>query len=263
MKIACWNVNSVNARLPNVLDWLSRARPDVVCLQELKCEAHKFPSEEIEALGYNCLIHGQKSYNGVAILSKFPIEEERRALPFGDEESDEQSRYLESIISLPNGTAMRVICVYCPNGNPIDTPKFDYKLAWMDRLRNHVTNLLKFEEPMVICGDWNIIPRAEDCFDPKAWENDALFHPKSRQKWHELLNLGLTDAFMALDARGHQYTFWDYQGGAWPRNNGIHIDTLLLSPQAADKVRAIKIWRDEREAVKASDHVPVSADFEV
>jgi exodeoxyribonuclease-3 len=265
VRIACWNVNSINARLPNVLDWLKRAQPDIVCLQELKCETHKFPREDIEALGYNCLVHGQKSYNGVAILSKYPIEEERNSLPSfaeGEGEIDEQSRYLEGVVSLPNGCAMRVICVYCPNGNPIDTPKFDYKLAWMDRLRSHVIELLKHEEQLVILGDWNIIPRPEDCFDPKAWQNDALFHPRSRQKWHELLHLGLTDAFMALDARGHQYTFWDYQGGAWPRDNGIHIDTLLLSPQAADKVRAIKIWRDEREAQKASDHVPVSADFE-
>ncbi len=263
MKIACWNVNSINARLLNVLDWLKRANPDIVCLQELKCEDHKFPLEEIEALGYNCLINGQKSYNGVAILSKLPIQEERRTLP-GDE-ADEQARYLEAIISLKDGSAMRVISVYCPNGNPIipheDSPKFEYKLAWMDRLRDHITELLKYEEKMVVCGDWNIIPRPEDCYDPRAWEKDALFHPNSRAKWHELLNLGLTDSFMALDGRSEQYTFWDYQAGAWPRNNGIHIDTILCSPQAADSLVAHKIWRDERELTKASDHVPVWAEF--
>ncbi|MBN8647933.1 MAG: exodeoxyribonuclease III [Caulobacterales bacterium] len=259
MKIACFNVNSINARLLNVLDWLKNAQPGVVCLQELKCEEHKFPREEIEALGYNCLVHGQKSYNGVAILSKLPIEEERRALPLNEE--DEQSRFLEAIISAPNGKAIRVICVYCPNGNPVDTPKFDYKLAWMARLIAHCKNLLELEEAFVVCGDWNIIPRPEDCHDPKAWENDALFRAESRAKWHELLNLGLTDSFMALDGRAHQYTFWDYQGGAWPRDLGIHIDTHLLSPQAADLLKSHKIWRNEREMPKASDHVPVSIEL--
>lgn len=259
MKITCFNVNSVNARLNNLIDFLRRDAPDIVCLQELKCENHKFPEEEIAALGYNCIVHGQKSYNGVAILSKFPIEEETRTLP--NSEDDEQSRYLEALIT-KDGQVIRVICVYCPNGNPVDTPKFEYKLRWMDRLILRTKELLALEEKFIICGDWNIIPRAEDCHDPKAWENDALFRIESRQKWHELLNLGLYDAFMALDGRAHQYTFWDYQGGAWPRDLGIHIDTHLLSPQAVDMLKGIKICRNERELPKASDHVPVTIEIE-
>jgi exodeoxyribonuclease III len=261
MKIACFNVNSVNARLNNLLDWLRRDAPDIVCLQELKCEEYKFPKEAIEELGYNCLIVGQKSYNGVAILSKFPIEEERRALP--NNETDEQARYIEAIANLPNGKALRVIGVYCPNGNPVDTPKYTYKLEWMDKLIAHTKSLLQLEEAFVICGDWNIISRAQDCHDPKAWENDALFRQETRLKWHELINLGLCDAFMALDGREHQYTFWDYQGGAWPRDMGIRIDTHLLSPQAADMLKSFHIHRDEREMPKASDHVPVSIELTI
>lgn len=260
MKIACFNVNSVNARLNNLVEWLKEAAPDIVCLQELKCEEHKFPSDEISSLGYNLIINGQKSYNGVAILSKFQITEESRKLD-GDE-TDEQSRYLEGVISLKNGKSLRIICVYCPNGNPVDTQKFEYKLNWMERLIKRVKFLLESEEAFVICGDWNIIPRAEDCHDAKAWENDALFRIESRQKWHELLNLGLCDAFIALDGRANQYTFWDYQAGAWPRDMGIHIDTHLLSPQAADLLKGFKIWRNEREKVKASDHVPVSIELD-
>ncbi len=259
MRITCWNVNSINARLENVLNFLKTESPDIICLQELKCEDFKFPKEQIEDLGYNILIHGQKSYNGVAILSKYSIEEVKRGLD-GDNE-DLQSRYLEAIISHSSG-AVRVACVYCPNGNPINTPKYDYKLSWMDRLKTRLQEILEFEDAFIVCGDWNIIPRPEDCYDPKAWENDALFLPETRAKYHELINLGLTDAFMALDGSAHQYTFWDYQAGAWPRNHGIHIDTHLLSAVAADKLKAIKIHRDERELPKASDHVPVSIELD-
>jgi exodeoxyribonuclease III len=255
MWITCWNVNSVNARLPNVLAWLADAAPDVVCLQELKCEDHKFPREEIEALGYNCLIHGQKSYNGVAILSKLPIEETQRGLP-GDD-ADTQARYLEAVISRPDETAVRVASLYCPNGNPVGTEKFTYKLAWMERLQAHVTGLLAFEEPLVLAGDWNIIPRDGDCWDPAVWAGDALFQPQSRAAWRKLLNLGFTDAFMALDGSENAYTFWDYQAGAWPKDHGIRIDHLACSPQAADQLADVKIWRDVRANERASDHVPV------
>ncbi|MCU0883177.1 MAG: exodeoxyribonuclease III [Hyphomonadaceae bacterium] len=259
MWVACWNVNSVNARLANVLAWLNEASPDVVCLQELKCEDHKFPHEEIEALGYNCLVHGQKSYNGVAILSKLPIEEVRRGLPDG--EGDEQARYLEAVVSRPDGSAIRVASLYCPNGNPVGTEKFTYKLAWMERLQAHVQGLLALEEPLVLAGDWNIIPREEDCWDPAVWSGDALFRPESRASWRRLLNLGLTDAFMAMDGAGHTYTFWDYQAGAWPKDHGIRIDHLACSPQAADRLAEVKIWRAVRGNEKASDHVPVGARF--
>lgn len=260
MRIACFNVNSINARLENFIEWIKIANPDIVCLQELKCENHKFPMEAIEDLGYNCLINGQKSYNGVAIISKQQITLERDTIP--NNEDDSQARYIEAIASLENNKALRIISVYCPNGNPLGTEKFDYKLQWMDKLKDHLQNLLEFEEDIIIAGDWNIIPRPEDCFDPKAWEEDALFHIESRKKWHSILNIGMTDSFMALDARPHQYTFWDYQGGAWAQDKGIHIDAILASPTAADCMKSYRIWRDAREEKKASDHVPVSVDFE-
>jgi exodeoxyribonuclease III len=256
ISIATFNVNSVNARLTNLLAWLADAKPDVVCLQELKCEDHKFPREAIEDAGYTALVHGQKSYNGVAILSRLPIEEERRGLP-GDE-ADAQARYLEALVSLPNGSAVRVASLYCPNGNPVGTEKFAYKLAWMDRLSAHVRTLLAHEELLVLSGDWNIIPRPEDCHDPRAWAGDALYQPESRAALRRLTNLGLTEAFMALDGSGHAYTFWDYQAGAWPKDHGIRIDHHLVSPQAADRLVGIEIARAVRGRDKASDHVPVT-----
>lgn len=258
IKVCTFNVNSVNARLNNLLSFLQNAKPDIVCLQELKCEVHKFPQNEIEELGYNCLIIGQKSYNGVAILSKYSIQMELGQI---EEMESPQARYVEAIVSLPQNNSLRVICVYCPNGNPLHSEKYEYKLAWMDKLRARAQELLALEEKFIIGGDWNIIARPEDCYDPKAWENDALYYCSSREKWHELVNLGLTDAFISLDGREHQYTFWDYQAGAWPRNQGIRIDNFLLSPQAADFLKSFKIHRQERELPKASDHVPVSIEF--
>jgi exodeoxyribonuclease III len=259
LSIATYNVNSINARLLNVLEWLKEAAPDVVCLQELKCEEAKFPREAIEDAGYQALVHGQKTYNGVAILSRLPLEEARRGLP--GEPEDEQARYLEAEVALPAGGVVRVAALYCPNGNPLGTEKFAYKLRWMERLQAHVASLLPLEEPLVLAGDWNIIPREGDCYSPAAWAGDALFQPESRASWRRLLNLGLTDAFMAVDGAEHAYTFWDYQAGAWPKDHGIRIDHLALSPQAADRLEAVTIWRAVRGREKASDHVPVSARF--
>lgn len=258
MQIATYNVNSLNARLPNVLEWLNEAAPDVVCFQEIKCEAHKFPLDALQDAGYNCVINGQKSYNGVAILSRHPLEVAQTRLP--GEPEDEQARYLEVEISV-NGRAVRVACLYCPNGNPLGTEKFAYKLRWMERLQGHVASLLRLEEPLILAGDWNIIPRHGDCYDPRAWAGDALFQPESKAAWRRLLNLGLTDAFMAIDGAEHAYTFWDYQAGAWPKDHGIRIDHFALSPQAADRLEGVKIWRSARAKEKASDHVPVSATF--
>ena len=257
MRIATWNVNSVNARLETVLAWFREAQPDVACLQEIKCIDERFPSEAFESLGYNVEVHGQKSYNGVALLSKTPLEDVRRGLP-GDE-ADDQARYIEAVVS---GTKpLRVGCLYLPNGNPVTTDKFAYKLSWMRRLNAHAHTLLAYEEPLVLAGDYNVIPEAADVFDPAAWADDALFRPESRDAFKALKWLGLTDAYSAVDGAPEGYTFWDYQAGAWPRNRGIRIDHLLLSPQAADRLTAVTIHRDVRGREKPSDHVPVTAEF--
>jgi exodeoxyribonuclease-3 len=260
MRIATWNVNSVKQRLDHLLTFLKSAEPDVVCLQELKCLDEAVPRLDIEALGYNVVTHGQKAYNGVAILSKRPIEDVRRGLP-GDE-TDEQARYLEGVISTPTG-AIRIASIYLPNGNPIGTPKFDYKLAWMDRLVTYARGLLALEEPLVLCGDYNVIPEPKDAADPAAWANDALFQPESRARFRALTNLGLTDAVRACTDQSGLYSFWDYQAGAFQRNNGIRIDHLLLSPQALDRLKTASIRKETRGWDKPSDHVPVMVDLEL
>ena len=253
MRLATWNVNSINARLETVLGWFEEASPDVAVLQEIKCIDEKFPAEAFERLGYNVAVHGQKTYNGVAMLSKTPMEDIRRGLP-GDD-GDEQARYIEAVISGP--TPVRMVGIYLPNGNPIGTEKFSYKLAWMKRLQRHAAELLKYEEPLVIAGDYNVIPRPEDADKPEGWLGDALFQPESKAAYRALQNLGLTDAFMQLDGSAGEYTFWDYQAGAWPRNHGIRIDHALLSPQAADRLTGFEIHSDVRGREKPSDHVPV------
>jgi len=253
MRLATWNVNSINARLETVLGWFEEAMPDVAVLQEIKCVDEKFPAEAFERLGYNIAVHGQKTYNGVAMLSKTPLEDVRRGLP-GDD-GDEQARYIEAVISGP--TPVRMAGIYLPNGNPVGGEKFAYKLAWMERLRTHANDLLKYEEPLVLAGDYNVIPRPEDADKPDSWLGDALFQPESRAAWRALQNLGLTDAFMQMDGSAGEYTFWDYQAGAWPRNHGIRIDHALLSPQAADRLTGFEIHRDVRGRDKPSDHVPV------
>ena len=260
MRIATWNVNSVNARLEGVLAWFEAQAPDVAVLQEIKCVDEKFPTEAFERLGYNVAVHGQKTYNGVALLSKHPMEDVRRGLPFlYEDEVDEQARYIEAVIAAP--TPVRVCGIYLPNGNPLGTEKFDYKLAWMRRLHAHAKTLLALEEPLVILGDYNVIPEAEDVHNPEAWLGDALFQPESRGAFRALKNLGFTDAYMQVDGAPGGYTFWDYQAGAWPRNLGIRIDHLLLSPQASDRLVDVVIHRDERDKEKPSDHVPVVAEL--
>ena len=253
MRLATWNVNSINARLEHVLGWFEETAPDVAVLQEIKCVDEKCPAAAFERLGYNVAVHGQKTYNGVAMLSKTPLEDVRRGLP-GDD-GDEQARYIEAVVSGP--TPVRVAGIYLPNGNPIGTEKFTYKLAWMERLRRHATELLRYEEPLVIAGDYNVIPRPDDADKPEGWLGDALFQPESRAAYRALQNLGLTDAFMQVDGGAGAYTFWDYQAGAWPRNHGIRIDHALLSPQAADRLAGVEIHRDVRGRDKPSDHVPV------
>jgi exodeoxyribonuclease-3 len=259
MRIGTWNVNSVKQRHDHLLEVLRTSEPDVLCLQELKCTDEAFPREEVEALGYAIATHGQRTYNGVAILSKHPLEDVRRGLP-GDE-SDEQSRYIEAVVPAGSGV-LRVASIYLPNGNPIDTPKFSYKLAWMERLRAHARSLLMLEEPLVLAGDYNVIPEPKDAANPAAWVNDALFRPESREHFRSLLSLGLTDAVRSCTDAPGVYSFWDYQAGAFQRNNGIRIDHLLLSPQATDRIKSASIRKDVRGWDKPSDHVPVLVDLE-
>jgi exodeoxyribonuclease-3 len=255
MRIATWNVNSVKQRLEHLKRFLGEHQPDMVCLQELKCQEPAFPAAEIEALGYNVAVLGQKAFNGVAILSKAPLSDIRRGLP-GDD-ADEQARYLEAVVSTPSGV-VRVASIYLPNGNPLGTEKFSYKLAWMERLRRHAAELLALEEPLVLAGDYNVIPDPRDVSDPSGWADDALYQPESRSAYRQLLALGLTDALRACDDAPGLYTFWDYQAGAWQRNRGIRIDHLLLSPQAADRLVGVDIHKETRSWEKPSDHVPVS-----
>lgn len=253
LSIATWNVNSILARLPTALAVLKAVDADIVCLQELKCEDARFPRMEIEDLGYHVETFGQKTYNGVAILSRFRIDETIRGLPGFD---DQQSRYLEAVVSTPTG-ALRVASIYAPNGNPVDSDKFPYKLAFLEALHGHARALLKNEECLALAGDYNIIPRDADCYDPRVWQTDALFLPASRAALRKLMHLGLTDAFSQSDGRVHQYTFWDYQAGAWQKDHGIRIDHILLSPQAADQLTETTIHRAARGMEKPSDHVPV------
>ena len=257
LKIAAWNVNSILARLPTALAVLKAIDADVVCLQELKCEDARFPRLEIEDLGYTVVTHGQKTYNGVAILSKFPVDDVMRGLP--GMEDDPQSRWIEAVIEAP--APVRVACLYAPNGNPVDSDKYPYKLRFMDALLAHAKARLALEESFIIAGDYNIIARPEDCYDPRAWEGDALYLPESRGKYRALTNLGFTDAYMQVDGAPNSYTFWDYQAGAWNKNNGIRIDHLMCSPQATDRLESVAIHRDARAMEKPSDHVPVIGTF--
>jgi len=259
MRIATWNVNSVNARLETVVRWFEEAQPDVACLQEIKCVDEKFPAEPFERLGYNLAIHGQKSYNGVAILSKRPLEDVRRGLPEGD--GDDHARYIEAVISGPE--PVRVASIYLPNGNPVGTEKFDYKLKWMARLRRHVQGLLAYEEPLALVGDYNVIPEPRDAEFPANWTGDDLFQAETREAFRALKWMGLSEAYLQADGAPGAYTFWDYQAGAWQRNNGIRIDHALLSPQAADRLRGVSIHRDVRGWDKPSDHVPLVIELDV
>jgi len=251
IKIATWNVNSLKARLPNVLSWLKEEAPDVVLLQEIKCVDGAFPCLELEEAGYNIASHGQKTYNGVAILSKSPIEDVTRGLPGG--EGDEQARYVEGTVF----GKVRVASIYLPNGNPIGTEKFTYKLAWMDRLKAHLARTVLDDEIRVYGGDYNVIPTDDDVYSAKAFANDALLQPESRARFRSLLHMGFTDAVRVFNTLPHQYSFWDYQAGAWQKDHGLLIDFLLLSPRAADVLTASGIDKKPRGKEKASDHTPV------
>lgn len=254
MKIATWNINGVKARIENLLHWLQEASPDIVCLQEIKSVDEQFPRQPLEDLGYHVETSGQKGFNGVAILSKLRFDEVNRGLPGND--ADEQARFIEGVFSTETG-ALRVASLYLPNGNPLNSEKFVYKLGWMERLEDWAKARIAIEEPVVLAGDYNIIPEREDAKYPDNWLNDALFQPESRQAYRRLVNLGMTDALRAVTAAPGTYTFWDYQAGAWQKNNGIRIDHLMLSPEAADRLVSASIEKHTRAWEKPSDHVPV------
>jgi exodeoxyribonuclease-3 len=254
MKIASFNINGIKARIGALSDWLEEAKPDVALLQEIKSVDEAFPREHFEDMGYRVETHGQKSFNGVAILSRLPLEDVSRGLP-GDAD-DEQARWIEATV-MGETHAVRVCGLYLPNGNPAPGPKYDYKLAWMERLHARAKELLAAEEPFLMAGDYNIIPQDEDAKRPEAWREDALAMQQSREAFRRIVNLGFTEAFRAREGGPGHYTFWDYQAGAWNRDDGIRIDHFLLSPQAADLMLDCQIDRDIRGREKPSDHVPI------
>ena len=259
MRIATFNINGIKARLQALPEWLDEAQPDVAILQEIKSLDDAFPGEVFEDRGYNVETHGQKGFNGVAILSKPPLEDVTRGLP-GDD-TDDQARYIEATV-MGDTSALRLCGLYLPNGNPAPGPKYDYKLAWMARLESRAKALLAEETPFLMAGDYNVIPQDEDARNPEAWREDALARPETRAAFRRILNLGLTDAFRARNQAPGQYSFWDYQAGAWNRDNGIRIDHVLLCPYAADWLRDAGIDKEVRGRDKPSDHVPVWVDLE-
>ncbi|MEZ5751903.1 MAG: exodeoxyribonuclease III [Paracoccaceae bacterium] len=252
MKIATFNINGVKARAEALGRWLDESDPDAAVLQEIKSVDEAFPRDLIESRGYHLETHGQKGFNGVAILSKHPLGDVVRALP-GDS-TDEQARWIEADIG---DSGVRLCGLYLPNGNPVPGPKFDYKLAWMARMEARVRALLSEERPMVFAGDYNVIPQPADAARPNAWKSDALFQPESRAAFRRLEALGLYDAIRLKHPEPGIYSFWDYQAGAWPRNDGIRIDHLLLSPQAADRLQDAWVEKAPRDWEKPSDHTPV------
>jgi exodeoxyribonuclease III len=258
MRIATWNVNSIRQRLELLLSWLQECSPDIVCLQEIKCVDDAFPRLEIEALGYNVVTHGQKTFNGVALLSKLPFDETKSGLA-GDDE-DAHARFLEGVVTHKHGV-VRVACLYLPNGNPANSDKYPYKLKWMSRLLEYSKERLKAEEPLILAGDFNVIPAAQDVYNPAAWADDALFRPTTREAFQSLLGLGLTDALRAVTDEPGLYTFWDYQAGAWQKNNGIRIDHLMLSPEATSRLSSASIEKHVRNWEKPSDHVPTAVEL--
>jgi exodeoxyribonuclease III len=269
IKISSFNVNSVKARLPRLLEWLKISNPDIVLLQELKCIESEFPFEALLDAGYNAAVSGQKSYNGVAILSKFKIEDVVKTLPTLGESSDEQARYIEGVISIAN-QAIRVASIYVPNGGGEilenqtleTTPKFLYKLNFFKRLKAHFSSLLDYNEIQIFGGDYNVAVEEIDVFDPKSLEGAVCFHPLERQDFRAILNLGLIDSYRAKNSHNQAFSWWDYRSGAWQHNKGLRIDYLLVSPKAADKVQIATIEdKGVRDQDKASDHCPVCVEL--
>jgi exodeoxyribonuclease-3 len=272
LKIATFNVNSVKARLPRLLEWLKTSNPDIVCLQELKCEESSFPFEALLDAGYNSAVYGQKTYNGVAILSKYKIEDVVKGLPSLSENDgidggqDLQARYIEAVISFKQG-ALRVASVYVPNGGGDlnegekleDSKKFIYKIKFLQRLRAHISSISNYDEMQIFGGDYNVASQAIDIFDPKKFDGQILFHPQERQKFRELLNVGLIDSYRAKYPHNQAFSWWDYRGNSYTQNKGARIDYLLISPNCADNIVDCDIEdKNVRDQEKASDHCPVS-----
>ena len=258
MKIVSYNLNGIRARLPRLIEYLEEQKPDAICLQEIKCADDSFPAEEIAATGYRGVWHGQKGFNGVAVLTP-GVEPVVRRLGLPGDPDDTHSRYIEAVVD-----DVIVASIYLPNGNPVGTEKFEYKLAWMERLREHALGLLAEERAVVLAGDWNVIPTEshDDVFSVRAMASDALMQPESRSAFRRILNQGWTDAIRARHPEGAMYTFWDYQAGAWQRDAGFRIDHLLLSPQAADRLLDAGVDKDYRGREKASDHAPTWVEIE-
>lgn len=267
IKIASFNVNSINARLPRFLEWLKHSKPDVVCLQELKCLEEKFPFEAVNDAGYNCVVSGQKTYNGVAILSKFKIEDVVKTLPMLDssQAQDPQARYIEAVISTPND-AFRVASIYVPNGGGEllenqsleNSSKFLYKLEFFERLKSHLSKLVKYDELQFFAGDFNVAVNEIDIFDPKFFANQVLFHPLERNKMQAIFNIGLIDSYRIFNPRLQEFSWWDYRGNSYLKNCGARIDYILISPKATDKLISANIENiGVRDQEKASDHCPV------
>jgi exodeoxyribonuclease-3 len=272
-KIVSFNVNSIKARLPNFLLWLKQSKPDIVCLQELKCEEQNFPFEAIFDAGYNAVVNGQKTYNGVAIISKFKIEEVNKTLPMLDanQELDQQARYIEAVLTVKN-KAIRVSSIYVPNGGGDlaenerleDSKKFLYKLEFFDRLNNHLQQLLKYNEIQFFAGDYNVAVANQDIYDPELFKNQVLFHPIERQKMQSLLNLGLVDCYRILNPNQSVFSWWDYRKNCYQKNHGARIDYILASPLASDLLNNSVIENlGVRDQEKASDHCPVAIEIDL
>ena len=264
MKIATYNINGIKARLPRLKEWLIETRPAVACLQEVKSQDKDFPAAEFEAMGYQPIWHGQKSFNGVAILADtkagYSLKEVKRGLGLdGPKEGEgEQARYLEADVS-KDGQTTRIVCIYLPNGNPLPGPKFDYKIAWMEKLRARMAEIWASEVPAAVLGDYNVIPEDDDVYAVKAMETDALMQPESRAAYARLLADGWCDAVRTLNPRGGIWTYWDYQAGAWQRDHGFRIDHILLTPELADRLDSVGVDKEHRGREKASDHAPTWA----
>jgi exodeoxyribonuclease-3 len=256
MRLATYNLNGIRARLPRLIEWLEREKPDVVCLQELKCADESLPAADVEAAGYRGVWHGQKGFNGVAILARDAEPKLRRTgLPDGPEDS--HSRYIEAEVG-----GLVVGSLYLPNGNPVGTEKFDYKIRWMERLGSHAAELLALERPVVLAGDWNVVPEDRDVFSVRATQHDAVMQPEAREAWRRLLHQGWTDALRALHPDEPKlYTFWDYTAGCWQRDAGFRLDHMLCSPEANDRLRGAGVDKWARDQEKASDHAPTWIDL--